>query len=200
MNVARGVLAAAGSVALAAAGLLVLDPELAAAVPTDAAVAALGNDYLLVAAFGVAALVLVAAALGGRAVTELEQATPPRPETVKRAPRFGSDFDETLAGEVGLRARLFSDRREAVRERLRENAVRAELAAEGCRRAEARRRVEAGDWTDDPDAAAFLGASLSPPVRSRIRAAARGETWFRRGARRTAEAVVTKARAGEAVE
>lgn len=195
MNVARGALAAAGSVVLAAACLLVLEPGLVAAVPTDAAVAALGNDYLFVAAFGIAALVLVAAVLGGRAVSNVEQAMPPRPETVERAPRFGSDFDETIDGEVGLRARLFSDRRETVRERLRENAIRAELAAESCRRTEARRRIAAGDWIDDPDAAAFLGASVSPPVRSRLRAAADGETWFQRGARRTAEAVVAKAEA-----
>lgn len=119
MNAARGALAAAGSVALAAAGLLVLEPGLASAVPTDAAVAALGNDYLLVAAFGVAALALVAAVLGGRAVTDVAQATPPRPETVQRAPRFGSDFDETVDSKVGLRTS--ANRSAAKRRRGRSN-------------------------------------------------------------------------------
>lgn len=192
MNALRALVATAGTVLLAAVGLITFEPGLADAVPVAAAVETLGNDYFFIAVFGAVGLALALATLGGRAVSGLDQATPPRPETVQPAPVFGADFDEALSDGAGPLSIVLSDRREAIRDRLRENAIRAEIADSGCGRSTAERRVEAGEWTDDPDARAFLDPSRSPGVDSRLRAVARGNTWFERGARRTAETVVAK--------
>lgn len=192
MNAQRGVLATLGALLAIGVGLAALDPGLAEDVPVQAAVDALGNDYFFVAGFGAAALVLVVTTLGGRAVSGLNQATPPRPESVQPAPILGADFDEALDDEVGPRSYLLGGRREQVRDRLREAAIRAEIADSSCSRSTAERRVDAGEWTDDPDARAFLDGSRSPPLGSRVRAALGGRSWFQRGARRTAEVVVDK--------
>jgi hypothetical protein len=192
VNTTRALFGTLGVVLTAGVALLVVDPGLAGVVPVQAAVAALGNDYFFVAVFGLVAFALVLAVFGGRLRSGLNQTTPPEPETVQPSPHFGADFDDTLANEVGLRASLFTDRRERVRERLRDDAIQAEMAATGCRRATARTRVETGDWTADPDASAFLSDDAAPPVESRIRAGLRGNTWFQRGARRTADTVARK--------
>jgi hypothetical protein len=187
----RGLVAVVGGLfAVASLGLLAM-PDLAAAVPADAIVDALGNDYFFLAIFGGLALAMLAVAVGGRTVQGLNQATPPRPERVQPAPHFGADFDDAVSAGVGLRELWSSDRRETIRSRLREDAIRVAMG-EGSSRTEAKRRVENGTWTEDPDAAAFLSPSTSPPIASRVRAGLHGKTWFQRGARRTAAVVVER--------
>lgn len=188
----RNLLAALGTLVAIGVALLALDPTLAEQVPVDSVVAVLGNDYVFVALFGAVALALVFVTLGGRALSGLNQATPPRPEAVQPAPRFGSEFDEAVDGGFGPLLARFSDRPSELRERLREDAIQAEIAASSCRRSAAEQRVDTGAWTDDEDAAVFLNESASPSVESRLRAAVHGEAWFQRGARRTANAVVAK--------
>lgn len=51
------------------------------------------------------------------------------------------------------------------RAQAREAAVAAIVRTRGCTAEEAARRVEAGEWTDDPVAAAALSKALAPPDR-----------------------------------
>lgn len=188
-----------GGLAVAAVTLLVATrPGLGGAVPVDDAVAALGGDLVFVALFGALAVAFLLIALAWRGVRGLNQAAPPDPESVQSVPLFGRDFDDEIDGSVGLRTRLFSDRPDALRERLRAAAIEAETASRGCSRASARERVLDGTWTDDRTAAAFLSddAGPRPSITDRARAALHGKAWFQRGARRAAERVVE--RTGEA--
>lgn len=193
----RRLVAAVGTLLAAGVALVVLDPSIAAAIPVETVVAVLGNDYFFVAVFAALALGLAVVALGGRAVSGLDQTTPPRPETVQEAPLFGSDFDETVSRGVGLWLFRNADRKASVRERLRESAVHAEIRAGRHGRSAAEQAVADGTWTTDPEAAAFLDESAAPPLEGRLRAALHGETWFQRGARRTAEIVVEESPRGE---
>lgn len=185
---AWSLLVVAGLAVFGLALALAFVPELGSAVPVDAAVALLGSDYMVVAVLGALAAVALAALLVRRAATSVEQATPPAPEEVQAAPHLGAEFDDWLAG-LDLRARLTGDRHERVRERLRETAVHTVMRAEGCSREEARRRVESGEWTDDPTAAAFLGRESRLPLGTRARAALRGDSGFQYGARETVDAI-----------
>jgi len=45
----------------------------------------------------------------------------------------------------------------------------AVVNATGCRQEEAARRIESGEWTDDPVAAAFLSEQVSLTARERLR-------------------------------
>lgn len=183
---------------LGAVTLLVVSiPELAGWIPITDIVDELGGDYVFVAIFGGLAVLFLIVAIAWRGVSGLEQAVPPTPEEVQSAPLFGADFDEITQGPVSLRERLFSDRPDRVRERVRNAAIRAEMAADGCSRSQAERRVASGTWTTDPEAAAFLSddAGPSPPLSARLLAAAHGQAWYQRGARRAAAAVVERTEA-----
>ena len=179
--------------------LLVSIPELATWIPISEIVDELGGDYVFVAIFGGLAVLFFLVAVAWRGVNGLEQAVPPTPEEVQSAPLFGADFDETTQGPVGLRERLFSDRPDRVRERVRKAAIRAEIEAGGYARPEAERRVASGTWTSDPEAAAFLSddAGPTPPLSARVLAAVHGQAWYQRGARQAAEAVVERTEATE---
>lgn len=79
--------------------------------------------------------------------------------------------ETTTPGETYERLRTWrvlppalGDDQSAVRDRLRTAAVAAVAADAQCGRIAARERVERGDWTDDPVAAAFLG-DCQPPRR-----------------------------------
>ena len=195
MSWGRNLVAALGVTTFGLAAAVLLVPGAASVVPVDAAVAALGLDYLLVAVLGVVALVVTLLVLGLRAVGGLEQAEPPDPEGIETVPRLGADVDALLEDGLGLRRRLLEDGGEPIRERFRETAVRTVARVENCEHAEARRRVRAGIWTDDGEAAAFLadGGDARATWRTRVYAALDGESPFQRGARRTVEAVVALA-------
>lgn len=142
-------------------------PGTAATVPIGAAVALLGNDYLLLSVFGISGVAAVVTALTHRSMTGVDQAVPPDPEGVPTGKRAGADFDRLVDGT----GRLWSRRgdREAVRERLCEAAVRAVMRTSNCSREDARRRIDRGEWTDDPVAADFLaaGEASDGPFRGR---------------------------------
>lgn len=158
-----------------------------------AAVEAAGNDYVVLAAFGAFALLLVVLVAASRTLFGQDQAEPPDPEEVRSAPHPGDDFDRVVDDGLGLRTRLFGDGGEAVRERLRDHAVETVLRDESdvTSREAARERVLDGTWTDDDAAAAFLAgpAGPSPSLESRVAGAVRGETWFQYGTRRAADEV-----------
>lgn len=194
MNWSRRLTLAVGLL-LAVATLLVLTvPAVGNAVPLASIVEQLGGDFVFVALFGLLAVVLLVIALAWRGVNGLNQTTPPTPEEVQSVPRFGGDFDDEVDERAGIRDRFFSDRPAALRERVREAAVTAEMRASGCSRTEAVSRVDAGTWTSDREAAAFLSGAdgPSPPVRARVRAALGGRAWYQRGARRAADAAVRR--------
>lgn len=181
-----------GSVAFAAALLVLLVPETAALIPTDALVELLGNDYFLLGTLGLVAVAALARIVARRATTSVDQADPPEPETVAEAPRPGQEFDDLLAGRLAVGSHLVSDRDDRVRERLREAATLAVMRTERCPREDARRRVEAGDWTDEPVAATFLRPDgPSPSLGKRARLALRGESWLQHCARTTANEIAS---------
>lgn len=155
-------------------------PGVAEAIPVDALLEAAGNDYFLLGAFGGLALLVVLVMLVRRATGTVTQAAPPDPETVRDAPRPGSEFDRQLASLSGAG--------DGLRERLHAATVGALVRREGIDRETARERVDAGRWTDNRVAAAFLGADRTsrPTLRDRGRAALRGERWAQYGARETA--------------
>lgn len=70
-------------------------------------------------------------------------------------------------------------RRTDARGRIRETAIAVIAAAENCEPSEAARRIDAGTWTDDPRAAAFLGGARYAPLRVRIRDWASGDGYER---------------------
>lgn len=200
-------LAILGGLAFALGVLTIVAPAVADAIPIEAVVALLGNDYILVAVLAGAAVLVVLTVLAVRGVTGIDQTTPPDPEEVHSVPRFGEAFDAVISGG-GLRALLTTERHRQVRTRLREAAIATVMRETNCTRAEARERVERGTWTDDPEAAAFLaeaeegdleagpatgpGPGSATGIAARVRAAIRGETPFQRGARRTAAEIVRR--------
>jgi hypothetical protein len=188
----RYVLAAVGSAVMAVGLLLTVDPAMGSGVSVSGLVDRLGNDYLLVVPLGALAVLSVLAVLAARARSGVDQATPPDPEQVPTAPHPGSELDRLADDGLGLRARLFSDDDERVRERLRTAAVRTVMRSDGCSREEARERVDGGDWTDDRAAAEFLAGGESLSVGQRVAAALRGESAFQRGLHCAAAAIVVR--------
>lgn len=173
--------------------VVVLAPRRAEAVPAEAAAALAGSDYQLVAALAAVGLAASLVVLALRATGGVEQARPPDPEGVRRTPHPGAELDAVVDGGVGLRTRLFTDRVTRVRERLQEAAIGVLMRRRHCTREEARSLVDSGEWTTDAVAAAFLGAGR-PPVAERVRAALRGNSWHRRGIRRSADEIARHGR------
>lgn len=184
MSGVRSLLASLG-VALAALGLLfVLVPD---------AAGALSLSRLGVLLLGVLALVQAGRSLRTRWRTSIDGAEPPEPETRLETDRPGDDFDERVAALAGQASRRWHGARyERVRQRLRAAAVDATAHRWRLTDDAAEARVAAGDWTDDPAAAWFLGGPEvpSPPwsVQARALLAPGGGIGFY--ANRTADAVV----------
>lgn len=160
----------------------------------EAAVAALGNDYLFLVAIAAGGLVVAAAMVVSGRAGNLEQARMPDPERPVAVPAPGAEFDDRIGRlRFGLPI-VGRSERESVRERLRASAVDVTMRSTGCSSDEAERRVAEGRWTDDPDAAAFLSASdRSVSVPELLGAVLRGETPEQRRARRAAAEVVARA-------
>lgn len=196
---ARGLLARLGrairvllllvGVATLGVGLLVaFDPETEGVLRIDAAIEALGSDYVVLAALGLLAVGLALLLVAARRVRGVSEATPPAVEGVLTATHPGASFDRAGGGRLSgfLSARSANDRRH----RLREAAIRATMRAEGCSRTDAERRVDEGTWTSDPVAAAFLSAS-ERGVLGGIRSA-RGLTRDGDPVDRTVDAILAK--------
>lgn len=176
----RAALGAVGVVVLALGGLVV---------PTETVVDRAGNDYLFVAYFGGAALVVVAGTVVARAASGPEQATPPTPETVPGGSYPGSEIDDFVERGPSLRRRLIGDRPE-IRDRLRTVAIRTEMLHGNCSRIDAVHAVESGEWTDDPVAAAFLAGDGGPSLWYDAVFGLVGESPSQRRVRRTARAIL----------
>jgi len=180
----RYLLLALGAVAF----LLALSPALSGLFPADALAAWLGNDYFLLAAFGVAAVTVLAWMAGRRATERVDQARPPDPETVLSAPRPGTAFDRRVDGWPAFSGGRGDD--DDFRERLQLAAVAVEMRQRDCSAVTARERVADGRWTDDDVAARFLrDETAGPSMGDRLRLVLGGDSWTQYCLRRTAEAI-----------
>jgi len=176
------VLTAIGVAAVGLGVLLVVRPGLAAVV---------GADYVAVTVVGLLAVVQAVRVVQRRRSTEIRGAETPDVETVETVPTPGEAFDDRVAGLRSSGRRTTVREREDIRDQLVETAVTAVARARNCSRAAARERIEAGAWTDDRYAAAFLAGPDGPslPFRSKLRFVVGSESLRQHQMRRTADAV-----------
>lgn len=191
MTAPRHRLATLGGIAFCLGLLAVAVPGITRILPVSGAVERLGNDYLLVALLSVGAIVPGLWITARWAVRGFDQATPPEPERAATGPRPGEGIDRIIDGSM-LRTWLFVAEYERVRERLRDTAVRTLVRTSDCASETARERVRRGTWTEDREAAAFLGGDSAPTVswRTKVAATLGGEWWFKRASRRVAAEIV----------
>ncbi len=158
--------------------------------------ATFGERSLLVG-LGVLALVQGGRVALDRRGASQEVAETPDPETEQDLPVPGDDLDEALSA-VRRRTATVSrgakrsrrQRRATVRERIETAALDTIVRQYGCTRERARRALETGEWTDDPDAAAFFTGDLDGVgPRGRLRRMLASEPPFSRRARHAADAV-----------
>lgn len=190
MNVRR---AALGLVGLATVGGFVLTGgTVSGLVPVGNAVDLLGNDYLVVAVVGAVGLVLAASLLVSGRPGNVDETTTPDPERAVSLPVPGDDFDDAMSSRLALLPLVGGTDRATLRARLRSTVVYWLMRSENCTRTEAERRVEAGEWTDERDAALFLAADAGRRERTgaMLRSWVRLRPWLQVGARRTAAALV----------
>lgn len=173
LRIVRGFLLLTGLAVFAIGTLAVFSPAVAAALPEEAMIAALGSDYVVVAAVGVVAVGLAALVLLVVAVSGVDEADLPIVESVESAPHPGQAVDRSVDGEAGV-----PDGRI---DRLTGAAVRTLMRAEHCSRSTAERRVAEGSWTDDEIATDFLATDDEGLLRTAVADEER--------VRRTAEAI-----------
>lgn len=152
----------------------------------------LGVRRAVVAVIGLLALgqaVRVAWTRGHATVRRTETGDPELPTAVESP---GEDVAAALDRFDGsTHASAVGNRR---RKSLRRVAVDALVCYENCSAATARERIDRGTWTEDPHAAAFLSDDddddvPSVSLRTRLRTSFTGESSYRRGTRRTVEAI-----------
>ncbi|WP_227375867.1 DUF7269 family protein [Haladaptatus halobius] len=178
----RPLLTTVGILAVGWGLAVVFAPELAAVVSTG---------EIFVNLVGILALVQGLRVVQSRRRRDVEGAVTGDPETNVTHPTPGREFDERLRTvHSGSRSQRFQSRKR-LREHLERSLLEAIVQREGCSEDDAKARMETGDWTDDPYAAAFLGGPSAPrrSWREWLRRSLGGETTFQRRARRTADAV-----------
>ena len=142
----RGVLILTGVAVFALGLLVVFVPGMERLVPVEAMIRALGSDYWVVAAVGLAAVALALFVLLVQLISGVNEAAVPVVESVESAPHPGQALDRSAEGHV-----------DGPQDRLRETAVQTLMRREHCSRSDAKTRVAEGAWTDDNVAAAYLG-------------------------------------------
>lgn len=184
MTALRSLVASLG-IALAALGVgLVVFPD---------AAGALGLPRLGVVLMGAVALIEAVRSFATRRRTGLDGAELPDPEIRHETGIPGDEFDEQVVAVGQRRApRWTGGQPERLRRRLHAAAVAAAAHRWRLTTEAARKRVEAGEWTDDPAAAWFLGGPRvpRPPWGVRARAVLAPEPSVGFYANRTADAVV----------
>lgn len=182
----RRLLVVVGVVSAVGGVVLVVRPELAT----------FGQRSLL-AVLGVLALLQAGRVAIDRRSATRDHVETPDPETEQDLPTPGDDLEASLAA-VRRRAPTLSrhrelqrrQRRETVRERIETAAVETIVRQHGCTRERARQALSTGEWTDDPDAAAFFTGELEGVGRrGRLRRALASEPPYSRRARHAAGAV-----------
>lgn len=100
----------------------------------------------------------------------------------------GEDLESTLHEIAAGSPTDTFEEREAVHDRLSRVAIRVIARRRNCSSEEARRRLDEGTWTDDPDAAAFFAADPRETggLIENLRESFSDESQFERRARRAA--------------
>lgn len=190
MKPRQTLISAVGVLALAAAAVAVVAPEM---VPISVVgrVEELPPDVLLAALSVFGALVLLVA-LGGRTayrtlpLVERREASP-------NAPALGATFDVTLerATDTELLREQRVEAQDDVRAELRTLAIETYRQKTDCPGTVATRVVDTGTWTDDPRAVAFLGSDEAPrlPLHLWLFDLFRSEPATRRRVRHTVAAI-----------
>lgn len=172
-----------------AAGLLALALGLGAMFAPGLLGFGLGVE--LVSLFGLLTVLLAARAVQLRRENGRLLATTADPEVLRPSPPPGDDMDETLADFLGA-SRTYYGR--FGRRALREAALDALTHARGIDRAAATELLDAGTWTDDAQAAAFLQEDPpAAPVTGRVRRILGLESVRQRRRRRTIDAIAAVA-------
>lgn len=151
------------------------------------------SDGRLVSAIGVVALIQAVRVARRRRNAGLDEAATPDPELPVETPPPGGDFESALEQFHHMRG-IFSHRI-GIRDGLQSAAVTVLTQFGGYSEAEAEAQVEAGTWTDDVYAAAFLSdlAGPTPSVPVRLRNVLRRGSTFQRRIRRTVDAIANAA-------
>lgn len=172
----------------AAIGALAVLTGLAVLVWQDLA-AALSLEWALVLLVAIVAGVQALRFVQRRRTTPLQATETPDPERRYTAPTPGDDAQELLGTASGWSMRGRRSKA-TLRERLGNAAIEAVIDARGCREAEAVRRIETGEWTDDPVAAWFLSDTVTLSTGQRLRLVVRSPgSRFEAGFDRTVRAV-----------
>jgi hypothetical protein len=153
LRTGRGVLMLTGLAVFALGAAIVFVPGAASLLPVGALIAALGSDYVVLAAVGVVAIGFAVLVAIVRALAGVDEAAVSVVESVASAPHPGQSVDRSADGA----GRLDPTRSEG--ERLREAAVKTLVRTEHCSRATAERTLAEGTWTDDDVAADFLAGA-----------------------------------------
>lgn len=177
----RSLLTLVGTVAAAVGLAMVFQPGLATAIG--------GSDTQIIIV-GLLALVQGLRVANDRRGNQITGAETDDPEIVAPMPTPGHAFDERLSRVRAAGFGRARDRRE-IRTRLTDLAVEAVARDENCSREVARERVESGEWTDDPYAAAFLSnaSTADVPWYAHVRNAIHREPRFQRHARHAVDAL-----------
>jgi len=171
-------------------GLLIVRPGIAEPIGIQSVLLVTDNSYHVIA--GIAAVgVFYALYIGmtwwvaGGGI----QTDPPTVETFAETAIPGSEFDEALPELAGKRGRAVRpvEHRELIRERLRKDAIRTVARVENIPDEEATAMVDAGDWTNNRYASAFVGDETVPGPRwiHRLRDTLLRRDAFSRRARET---------------
>ncbi|WP_254546200.1 DUF7269 family protein [Halomarina pelagica] len=153
-------------------------------------------DALLLA---VGAVAVLAGVVGLRARRRTPETPPlPAPERRRSATVPGGSFDADLSSVTAFTTVGSMHDRDRVYDRLYATAVEVLTRYDGCTPEEARTRLAAGSWTDDPLAAAFFAdeGRVGRPLRERLRAVVSSDPAFRRQARRAVAALDSRAAGG----
>lgn len=150
MSLFRRLLPVLGVAAFAVGIAALLDPGVAGSL-------SVGRGTVL--AIGLAALGLGALFIRQRYRSDPDAFDLPAPERIQEQPVPGDEIDELLAGVSSASAtHRRPDLRRKLHQRLAEAAIEAQVVVEDRKRSVAIERLETGEWTDDPHAAAlFLG-------------------------------------------
>ncbi len=179
----RPLLTVVGILAVAWGLAVVFAPGLASVFSTGA---------IFVKLVGVLTLVQGLRVVQSRRRRDLKQAETGDPETNVTLPTPGADFDENLRTIHAMSRQKQFRARKRLRRSLERSLVEAIAQRENCSEDDARAQLETGSWTDDAEAASFLGGPSAPrrSWREWLRQSFGGETRFQKRARRTANAVV----------
>ena len=145
-TVLNRLLIAVGAILFAAAAAMIAVPSLASALPS-----ATQGVFLV----GIVAVLTGLGVVRRRLRGEVEETVTPNPERPAGNPMPGEDVDRMLYEMTHLRQGV-NENREHLEERLENLAVAVVRNREDCSVEEARRILQAGEWTDNETAAEFF--------------------------------------------